>query len=209
MTQYTKQVNNDYVNNTESPATDAVVDDTTDSSQVTLYPITPENVEQAQTLECQQMEYHSNKNTGDWQMVKDICTRSRETDLDNPRLIDYLETDVFDTVIQYGDVKQDGLYKGIQYTNHETGEYFSVDGPEMLHFLDNFHIPYPKLPSWPLSVVNDILFQNIPQPNCNISLYVYTQDVVVCIGHAWMTNLDNEYCMIVPRHPSVDVGIYE
>ncbi len=226
MTQIEEQVNNidaantntDAVNETQDASSEA--SETTDSSQATPYllydpnsktpyPITPEQVELAQTIEAQQMEYHRTKDTGDWQLVKDICARSRETDLDNPRLIDYLETEVFDTVIQYGDVKPEGLYTGIQYTNHTTGEYFSVDGPEMLHFLDNFHIPYPVRDSWPMSVVKDILFRSEPQPNCNISLYVFTPDVVVCIGHAWMTNLDNEYCEIVPRHPSVDIGLYE
>jgi hypothetical protein len=232
MTQYTEQVDNIATTNTytevvnetaetpETPVASSEASETNDSSQETPYllydpnsktpyPITPEQVELVQTIEAQQMEYHHNKDTGDWQLVKDICTRSRETDIDNPLLIDYLETDVFDTVIQYGDVKPEGLYKAIQYTNHETSEYFSVDGPEMLHFLDNFHIPYPVRDTWPVSVVKDILFRNTPQPNCNISLYVFTPDVIVCIGHAWMTNLDNEYCMIVPRHPSVDVGIYE
>jgi hypothetical protein len=226
MTPYTEQVNTINAASTnpeavnETPAASSEASDTNDSSQPTPslqydtntetpYPHDRERVKLEQRYEQQQMEYHHNKDTGDWQMVKDICSRSRDTDLDNPRLIDYLENDVLDRVIQFGDVKPEGLYKGIQYTNHETGEYFSVDGPEMLHFLDNFHIPYPKLLSWPMSVVKDILFRNTPQPNCNISLYVFTQDVVVCIGHAWMTNLDNEYCMIVPRHPLVDVGIYE
>ena len=180
-----------------------------DPNSNTPYPITLDQVELAQNVEAQQMEYHYTKDSDAWQLVKDICARSRETDLENPRLIDYLETDVFDTVIQYGDVKTEGLYKGIQYTNHATGEYLSVNGPEMLHFLENFHIPYPARDSWPMSVVKNILFRKTPDPNCNISLYVFTQDVIVCIGHAWMTDLDNEYCMIIPRHPNIDVGIYE
>ncbi len=220
MTQIEEQVNNIEATNSTQDVVNDTTPDTIGSSQAapyllydpnseTPYPVTPEQVELAQTIEAQQMEYHRTKDTGDWQLVKDICARSRETDLDNPRLIDYLETEVFDTVIQYGDVKPDGLYTGIQYTNHTTGEYFSVDGPEMLHFLDNFHIPYPVRDTWPMSVVKDILFRKTPDPNCNISLYVFTSDVVVCIGHAWMTNLDNEYCEIVPRHPSVDIGLYE
>lgn len=219
MTQYTEQVNNIDAANTVIEAVNETPS-TNDSSQPSLslqydtntelsYPHDKERVMLAQRYEQQQMEYHRDKNSGNWQLVKDICVRSRETDIDNPRLIDYLETEVFDTVIQYGDVKTEGLYKGIQYTNHETGEYFSVEGPEMIHFLDNFHIPYPKRDSWPMSVVKDILFRNTPQPNCNISLYVFTRDVIVCIGYSWMTNLDNEYCMIIPRHPSVDVSIYE
>jgi hypothetical protein len=227
MTQLDEQVNNAIsdaaVTNTPEQSDAAVISavtETNESSQLptyvlynpkskTPYPITPEQVEMAQTIEALQMEYHRTKDSGDWQLVKDICSRSRETDLENPRLVDYLETEVLDSGIQNGDVNPTGLYRGIQYTNNETGEYFSVDGPEMLHFLDNFHIPYPKLLSWPLSVVKDILFRNTPQTNCNISLYVFTQDVVVCIGHSWMTNLDNEYCTIVPRFPSVDVRVYE
>lgn len=179
-----------------------------DLNSPTPYPITAEQVELSQMLEYEQLKYHEYKNTGNWQLVKSICERSRETDLDNPRLVDYLENYVFDTVIEYGDVDTNDLYTGIQYINHVTGEMFAVDGQEMLHFLENFHIPYPKMSSWPFSLFKDILFRNTPQPNCNISLYVFTRDVVVCIGHDWMRRLDDEYCMIVPRYPGINMEMY-
>ncbi len=172
-------------------------------------------VENADTVNHEQeterlaMEYHLKKDSGNWLAVKQICEQSRNTDVMSPRLIDYLETEVFSTVIEYKEVDVNNLYRAIQYRDVD-GNMFTFTGPEMLHMLDNFHIPVPKTSGWPMSVIKNILFRHTPEDKCAIELFVYTDEVVVCIGDEWMNAADTEscYCTVIPRHPDVDIHRY-